>query len=48
MEFTSSQYEQKSVEFITRDTEVLGKIYIYIPSGESYDAYFENIGLVEK
>ncbi|MFE4764470.1 carbohydrate binding domain-containing protein [Bacillus mycoides] len=48
LEFTSSQYEQKSVEFTTGDTEVSGKVYIYIPSGESCDAYFDDIVLVEK
>ncbi|QWG31389.1 choline-binding protein A (plasmid) [Bacillus mycoides] len=48
LEFTSSQYEQKSFEFTTGDTQVSGKVYIYIPSGESCDAYFDDIVLVEK
>ncbi|MGE6599946.1 carbohydrate binding domain-containing protein [Bacillus proteolyticus] len=48
MEFTSSQYEQKSVEFTTGDTETSEKVYIYIPSGESCDAYIDDIVLVEK
>ncbi|EEM01793.1 choline-binding protein A [Bacillus pseudomycoides] len=48
LEFTSSQYEQKSVEFTTGDTEASGKVYIYIPSGGSCDAYLDDIVLVEK
>lgn len=48
LNFTSSQYEQKSVEFTTGNTEASGKVYIYIPSGESCDAYLDDTVLVEK
>lgn len=48
MEFTSSQYEQKSIEFTTGNTESSSKVYIFIPSGESCDAYLDDIVLVEK
>lgn len=45
---TSSQYEQKSVEFTTGNTEASGKVYIYIPSGESCDAYLDATGFKNK
>jgi hypothetical protein len=48
MEFTSSEYEQKSVEFTTPNDNTLGSFYLHIHYGKDLDAYFDNIVLVEK
>ncbi|WP_329767482.1 hypothetical protein [Bacillus nitratireducens] len=48
LEFTSSQYEQKSVEFTTLNSSNPSEFYIYNSAAFSFDVYLDNIVLVEK
>ncbi|UNT71650.1 choline-binding protein A (plasmid) [Bacillus sp. N447-1] len=48
MQFTSSQYEQKSIEFTTPNNNYRANVFLDPDSMKSFDAYFDDIVLVEK
>ncbi len=48
LEFDSSQYEQKSIEFTTLNTNNPYTFFLQITGSEIGDAYLDDIVLVEK